>query len=379
MTNYSVSVAAGVLWLSMGVMGVAQAQQTTTAPEPAAASDVHASTMIRQDAPVQYVVKKGDTLWDIAKRFLNNAWQWPQIWYANDQVRNPHLIYPGDVLSLVMVDGHPRLMLGAQPAQSGQSAQPVTENTEKLSPQIIESPLNAAIPTIPIDAIRDFLSAPRVVTREQMHQAPYLLAFLDEHLVAGSGSRAYIKNLTDKRYAGYSVVRMGGPYIDPDNGDLLGYEATPVGDAAVDSYGDPGVVTLTSTSREARVGDRLIAADAHVYKANFYPHAPDKKIDGSILAVFDGVTQIGQYQVVALSRGSRDGLDAGAVLTIVQHGQMTRDPVEGGEVMLPGQPAGTVMVFRTTPRVSFALVMDETRVVHVHDRVVTPSSTTTLQ
>ncbi|HWU68437.1 MAG TPA: LysM peptidoglycan-binding domain-containing protein [Stenotrophobium sp.] len=372
MTNYSVSVAAGVLWLSMGMVGVAQAQ---AAPDTAAA-DVHASAMIRQDAPLQYVVKKGDTLWDIAKRFLNNAWQWPQIWYANGQVRNPHLIYPGDVLSLVMVDGHPRLMLGAQTAPP---AQPATEAEVKLSPQVRESPLNAAIPTIPIDAIRDFLSSPRVVTREQMHEAPYLLTFLDEHLVAGSGSRAYIKNLTDKRYAGYSLVRMGGPYIDPDNGDLLGYEATPVGDAEVDSYGDPGVVTLTATTREARAGDRLIAVDAHVYDANFYPHAPDKKIDGSILAVFDGVTQIGQYQVVALSRGSRDGLDAGAVLTIMQHGQVARDPVAGGEVKLPGQPAGTVMVFRTTPRVSFALVMDETRVVHVFDRVVTPSATTTLQ
>ncbi|MGH8460407.1 MAG: LysM peptidoglycan-binding domain-containing protein [Stenotrophobium sp.] len=374
MTNYSLSVVAGILWLCLAAPAVALAADAVTATPDATTADVHADAMIRSDAPLQYVVKKGDTLWDISKRFLRNAWQWPQIWYANDQVKNPHLIYPGDVLSLVMVNGRPRLMLGNPPAPARAQA----EIEQRLSPQIHESPLGAAIPTIPIDVIRDFLSSPRVVTQEQIDHAPYLLDFVDEHLVAGAGSRAYVKNLRDKRQAQYSLVRIGGPYIDPDSGDVLGYEAIPVGEADVDNYGNPGIVSLVATTREARIGDRLIATDTHVYDANFYPRPPKTKLDARILSVFDGVTQIGQYQVVALNRGSRDGLKPGHVLTIMQSGRVAKDPYTGNDVKLPGQAAGTVMVFRTTPRISYALVMDETRVVHVLDRAVTPSSDTTL-
>ena len=377
MTNYSVSVGAGVLWLSFAALGVAYAQDTAdSAPAATAATDVHSAPMIREDAPLQYVVKKGDTLWDISKRFLRNAWQWPEIWYANGQVKNPHLIYPGDVLSLVMVNGHPRLLLGARPQASLQLPEP----EEKLEPQVRESALDNAIPTIPIDAIRDFLVSPRVVTEKEIKKAPYILDFVEEHLAAGAGDRAYVKNLRDKITARYAVVRMGGPYIDPDSGDVLGYAAIPVGDADVTDYSNPGIVTLTDTVREARSGDRLIPTDTHVYDENFYPHAPKTQVSASIISVYDkrdAVGQIPQYEVVALSRGSRDGLEPGHVLTIMQNSRKTVDPVTGNEVKLPAQPVGTIMVFKTTPRISFGLVMEETHEVHELDRAVTPSSTAT--
>ncbi|MGH8457156.1 MAG: LysM peptidoglycan-binding domain-containing protein, partial [Stenotrophobium sp.] len=262
-------------------------------------------------------------------------------------------------------NGRPRLVRAGEPL-------------ERLSPQVRESALNAAIPAIPIDVIRDFLLSPRVVTPEQIRHAPYILDFVDQHLVAASGNRIYVKNLTAKGMDRYSVVRAGGAYKDPDSGEILGYEATPVGTAEVQEFGNPGTANLIATSREARIGDRLIAAEDQDYEAYFYPRAPKTDVHGSILSVFDGVTQIGQYEVVAISRGSRDGLKPGHVLTIMQAGRSARDPYTGAMVKLPEEQAGTVMVFKTTPRISYALVMDETRAVHVFDHVVTPRPSTAL-
>lgn len=335
------------------------------APAPVARPAPQLSTervALRDDAPLEYVVKKGDTLWGIANRFLRDPWQWPEVWYVNDQVRNPHQIYPGDRLRLVYVDGRPQL---GSDRVSG-------IGVERLSPQVRELPLDGAIPMIPIDAIRNFLRGPRLVTSDELGASPYLLAFDDNHLVGGAGVSVYVQNLEPKKAYTYAVVRRGQVYKDPDNGDLLGYEAVPVGDAEVVEYGQPSTAVLSRTTREALVGDRLLPAEPEAFSENFYPRAPASAIDGRIIAVTDAVSEIGQYQIVALNRGSNHGLEPGHVLDILQANRTAQDPYSVRRVKLPETYAGQLIVFKVTPRVSFGLVMSITRPVHKLDKVEKP-------
>lgn len=339
-------------------------QDFSSVPAPAAAAVAPASQpqrtvaapRIREDAPLRYVVKPGDTLWQIANRYLLDPWQWPEIWTVNNKVRNPHLIYPGDVLKLSVVNG--RMQLGL--------------DVERLLPQVRSLPLEQAIPTIPLDAIRDFLRGPRLVTPEQMKTAPYLLAFVDEHLIGGEGNLIYIKNLPAQETQSWALVRSGQVYRDPDDGSVLGYEAIPIGTSEIVESGQPATGRLSQTYREARVGDRLLPIEADAFQADFYPHAPNGRVNGRIIAAFDGLSQIGQFQIVAINRGSQHGLEPGHVLQILQGGARVADPYANGKVQLPDQPAGQMLVFKTTPRLSYALVMSVTRPVHRLDKVETP-------
>lgn len=312
---------------------------------------------VRDDAPLSYVVKKGDTLWDIAAHYLIEPWQWPEIWYVNNQVANPHLIYPGDVLTLVWRDGRP-VVRREQPS-----------NVEYLSPRIRESSLADAIPTIPLDAIRDFLHAARVVSAEEFRTAPYVLGFADPHVIEGAGAEVYVKNLKDSGDYRYDSVRIGKKYIDPDSGDFLGWEALPVADMEVRREGQPATVLVARSYLETRAGDRLLPPEPEGFNTNFYPRAADRSVTGRIISVLGGVSQIGQYQVVALSRGRNDGLEPGSVLDVFQAGRTARDPYTGRTEVLPDLFAGTLMVFKVDERVSFGLVMRAVREIHLNDRV----------
>lgn len=313
--------------------------------------------------PDRYTVVKGDTLWDIAGRFLREPWLWPEVWQVNPQIRNPHLIYPGDVISLTYEDGRPLLSLvrGTRDV--------------KLSPQVRSTPLDAAIPAIPIDAIRQFLSHPYVVGEGELEQAPYVVAHAGEHIIGGAGNRIYVRAIESEDRQRFDIVRPGGAYKDADTGEILGYEALYIGDASLQSTGDPATLGLVHTQQETREGDRLVPSVADKPLTTFYPKAPDQSIDGSIIGVLGGVTQIGQYQVVVLDRGERDGLMPGDVMAIDSLGETISDdvsPERWDKVKLPNEQAGHLMVFRTFPRVSFALVMDATRAIHVLDRVRNP-------
>lgn len=333
------------------------------APRPAPTPIEPVAPVVREDAPLEYVVKKGDTLWGIANRFMLDPWQWPEVWYVNDQVRNPHKIYPGDRLKLVYVNGRPRLSTDQRVSGVG---------VERLSPQVREQPLDGAIPIIPIDAIRNFLRGPRLVTNDELNAAPYLLAFDDDHLVGGMGVHIYVQNLEPEKAYTYSVVRRGSMYRDPDNGDSLGYEAIPVGDAEVLEYGTPSTAVLSRSVREALVGDRLLPAEPEAFSENFYPRAPAGPIDGRIIAVTDALSQIGQYQIVTLNRGTDHGLEPGHVLDILQANRVAQDPYHIRRVPLPESFAGQLIVFKVTPRVSFGLVMSITEPVHKLDKVEKP-------
>ncbi len=320
---------------------------------------------LRANHPQRYTVVKGDTLWDIADRFLEDPWLWPEIWHVNPDIANPHLIYPGDVIKLVYVDGEPRLTVERGGLR-----------TVKLSPQVRSEPIDQAIPTIPLDIIRPFLERPQVLSREEIDRAPYLVQSADEHMIAGAGDRIYVRGTEgDKGAYRYSVFRPGRTYRHPVTDEVLGYEAIYVADAVVERHGDPATMKLVRSRREARVGDRLLPVLDEELDQHFLPRPPSGEVKGHIIAVVDGVSQIGQYQVVVLGLGEREGMAPGHTLAVYQAGEEIRDTVTSNPsdtVRLPDERAGTVMVFRSFDRVSYALVMDATRAIHVKDLVRTP-------
>lgn len=321
-----------------------------------------ADDFINRDHPARYTVKKGDTLWDIASLFLHDPWRWPDIWYVNPQVHNPHLIYPGDVLELAYVNGKPQLRV-------------VERGPVKLSPSVRSTPWSGAIPTVPIDAIAPFLTRPYVVGPGELDKAPYVVDFADEHILGGAGMRAYVRAIESPEPQKFDVVRPGGPYKDAETGEILGYEALYAGSGLLKRTGDPATVFITDTVSEVLVGDRLLPVTEERSVQDFYPHPPASEVNGAIIDVLNGVSQIGQYQVVVLDRGARDGLAPGVVLRVDQRGETVRDTVAADprtKVTLPDESAGLVMVFRTFDRVSFALVMEAERAMHVLDKVRNP-------
>jgi hypothetical protein len=323
------------------------------AAEPVAVNPAH---------PDRYTVVKGDTLWDIAGRFLRDPWRWPDVWHVNPQIENPHLIYPGDIIEMTYVDGKPQLRL-------------LRGSEVKLSPKVRTTDVDGAIPTIPLDAIYPFLDRSYVVNEGEMDSAPYVVDFADEHLAAGAGQNVYVRSVESKDNTSFDVVRPGDPYRDADTDEILGYEALYIGGAKLLRIGDPATLLLTSTNQEVLTGDRLLVSIKDQPMDAFYPKAPDSQINGSIISVLNGVTQIGQYNVVVLDRGANDGLQPGDVLAIEHKGEVVRDdvtPERGDTVKLPDEKAGHLMVFRSFDRVSFALVLDATRAIHVLDRVRNP-------
>ena len=318
------------------------------------------SAQIRDDAPLRYVVKPGDTLWDIAGYYLRDPWYWPQLWYANPDIANPHLIYPGDVLILTRdADGNFQLRRAG---------------TKVLSPRIRESSLES-IATIPMDAIRPFITGPRLVSAEELADAPYIVSFLDEHLVGGKGTVSYVRGVDTqgKDDGRFSLVRDAGPYKDPDTGEIIGQQAVPVGEIQIIEPGPVAKAQITKSYREALVADRLLPLETEDLVRDFYPHAPERAVEGRIISVYDGVSAIGQYQVVTLSVGRNDGIERGHVLDIFEAGRVVLDPVKGGQVRLPELKSGELLVFKTDERVSFAVIMRAERAVHIDDFVRTPA------
>jgi LysM repeat protein len=317
------------------------------------------SARLADDAPDQYVVQVGDTLWDIAETFLRDPWYWPEIWYVNPQVENPHLIYPGDVLALTYVDGAPRVT-----NQLGSSY--------RLSPEARETPLTEAITSVSYETISAFLSSGVVIARDELDSMPYIVAAQGDHLIAAAGNIVYIRNTGAQPGERLNIVTIGDELVDPETNEMVGYQGIEVGGGTVRRSGDPATFAIETSKREADQGDRLIPAAVEV-PLNFFPKAPSSNIDGQIMAVVGGVTQIGQYQVVVINRGSRDGLGVGDVLSVWQRGIAVKDRVAGGNVRLPDEVAGTVMVFKVYDEIGYGLVMEATQAIHTLDFVRNPT------
>ena len=326
--------------------------------------------------PRTYTVQKGDTLWDIANLFLKDPWFWPEIWHQNPQVANPHLIYPGDVLTLIYVDGMPRIVV-SKPGDKvvvtdTSGALPV----KKLSPSIRSESIDASIDTIPGDAIRQFLSKPRVVTKEEAEAAPYIVGSPDEHLILGEDNEIYIRGELDKERVRYAVLRKGVKLVDPDSKEVLGYEGIYAGEALVHTYGDPAVGKLTFTEREVLRGDRLLPTDKSKIDNLYFPRLPEQDISGKIIHLPDALFGVAKLQVAVINRGSRDGVDTGHLLATYSTGKDFKDMFDPDDkndnIVLPDIRSGLMMIFKTFDHVSYGLILESTRVIHNHDLVRTP-------
>jgi hypothetical protein len=331
--------------------------------------------MLNPNAPKSYTVKRGDTLWGIASTFLRDPWLWPEVWYINPQVANPHLIYPGDQLALAFGrDGKPIIRL-----EQGGAA--------RLDPRLRSSPLDGAIPTIPYSAISAFLSRPTILTDEQIRNAPHVVAFRDEHVVAGTGHEVYITDLKAQPNSRFSIVHVGEALRDPDDNKVVGYQGIYTATALVSQPGDPTKALLIDTAIETVQGDKVLATDLDV-PLNFMLRAPRNDVHGRIISVIDGTQDIGQYQIVVINRGKRHGIDAGHVLAVDTAGKVVRD-VYGKQpgyaryfgsagtsfapkVKLPDERAGTLLIFKSYDRVSYGLIIGANNVIRVQDVVHNP-------
>ena len=355
-------------------------QPVEAAPAPAQ------SIQIKADYPQKYIVKKGDTLWDISTMFLQDPWYWPEIWYRNPQVENPHLIYPGDILTLIYVDGQPQIHVsrGDEVIRTDTKSETTSGlKVVKLTPNIRRQSLDAAIPTIPSDAIRQFLTKPRVISKEEWDNAPYIVGSDDAHLILGSNNKIYIRGELDKERIRYSVFRKGEELINPENNELLGYEIIYAGQARINNYGQPSAGQLISTSREILIGDRLLPTDKSAIDQLYFPKLPEQDVDGQVISLFDAIFGIAKFQVAVINRGDDDGLEIGHLLATYQKGELARDrflskkKLQRGEekkleVQLPDERSGLMMVFKTFHKVSYGLILESTRVIHKYDAVGKP-------
>ena len=257
-------------------------------------------------------MQPGDTLWDISAKFLTDPWYWPEIWHINQQVANPHLIYPGDELALTWVDGRPQVTL----ARGG----PV-----RLSPRVRENPLTDAIHAIPYERIAAFMQRPAVLTKDQVEGAPYVAHARDHRLISSVGNDIYARRLADGAVGNrYSIYHVGDELKDPDDGDLLGYQGQFTGDADLNRAGDPATLRVVDSARETLEGDILLPAAADP-KMDFVPRAPGTQVDGRIMSVIDERTVVADYDVVIINRGTKHGLEPGHVLEVWQAGEEVRD------------------------------------------------------
>jgi hypothetical protein len=367
-----------------------------------------AELALNPDHPETYRVRSGDTLWEIAGRFLREPWRWPEIWDANREIGDPNRIYPGDVLRLYYRDGQPRIGL-AQGLR-----------TVRLSPRVRVTRLEMPVPTIPMGAIRPFITRPYVLGRDQIDAAPYVVSLPDSRVVGGTGDRLFVRSILSGADTRYHIVRPGEALKHPESGEQLGYKVAYVAAATLERAGDPAVLRVESMELETGIGDRVLPAAADEPLQNFFPRPGPSGRQGRIISVLNGVSQIGLHNVVVIDLGEEQGVEPGHVFDVYRGGEIVRDRVQtdnfrsdwrnqrfwseefwygdfrtdrwlrnepnpnepfplhrgasrqSEQYLLPIEQAGTLMVFRTFSRVSFALVMHATRAMHLLDRVRPP-------
>lgn len=370
---------------------------------------------LREDHPREYVVQPGDTLWDIASRFLTRPWQWPAIWQANPQIDNPHLIFPGDVISLVFIGGEPRLM--------------VDDSVRRLSPDIRREAIDGPITTLPRDAIEAFLRQPRILSPEEFEGLPYIIANYEQRVFSSSGDRTYARGMADAQVGQeVMIARLAYQFVDRSEavvGDrgmrrnrmrqgaaqvpaherpsseiwqntfgrleafdypVIGYELYEAARATVIQAGDPAILQVGEGRREIAAGDFVLPIDDFEYEEVFFPRAMETTPDQArVLSLTEAYYGVGHYQIVAINLGTEDGIEPGHMFSAFRPGQtirdnqryprMSRSAFESPErvhVQLPDEYAGQIMVFRPFDRISYALVLDGTNAIRINDRLLHP-------
>jgi len=346
--------------------------------------------LLSTDAPTMYTVVKGDTLWDISGKFLKEPWRWPEIWNMNrDQIKNPHLIYPGDIVKLSFdASGRPALTIASTDAGG----------TSKLSPRIRSQALDQAIPSIPARVIGPFLSAPLVAEEGSLTGAPRIIATEEGRVVVGAGNLVYAVGIKPDQGTRWQIYRPGKALVDPATKEVLGYEAQYLGDARVNRFGEgvttPTTLEIVKSNQEINRGDRLTPAGSAALP-QYSPRAPDKQVKGKIVSLVGGVSETAQYSIVVLNLGARQGMEVGHVLSAQTGGELVstesgdqsrswslksalpaswRTGADGvpSEMRLPLERNGLLVVFRVFDRVSYALVMSSKRPLKLGDIVQTP-------
>ncbi|POA96924.1 peptidoglycan-binding protein [Chromobacterium sinusclupearum] len=320
---------------------------------------------IKPDAPSRYTVAKGDTLWGIAGRYLNSPWQWPRLWRMNrEQVRNPHWIYPGDVLALDYVNGQPRLSLASD-----------TPREVKLSPQARVEELDQAIASIPAEAIEPFMVRPLIVNPEQFALGPKLVAGPDERLSLSPGDRVYASGVNET--GSWQAYRLGKTLVDPDSQQALGVEAVYGGDLVVDKLrADIQTLRIRSVAGEVLVGDRLVRAPKESF-VNYVPHPAEDGMHGKIISSYQGVDGAAQYSTVAVNLGSAAGVEPGMVFGIFKKGGAIEIADAAGkkrQAQLPTEQAGKLFIYRVFDKVSYGLVLDSAGAIYVGDGIAPPDA-----
>ena len=363
--------------------------------------------LLNKNHPERHVVVKGDTLWGISSKFLKDPWQWPKVWRMNrSQIKNPHLIYPGDVVVLDNSSGRPQLRL--------------LHETVTLEPGIREEPLEKeAIQTIAPNVITPFLSQPLLIEAGKLDNAPRIIAAQDNRVILSPGTRVYVDNIKQGDGTHYNIYRPGNALKDPETADVLGTEAIYLGDVDIARFGAPATGDIVRAKEEIFTKDRLVVSP-DVFKSSFVPHAPEAQIKGRIIRIYGGVAEGGPNTVVSINRGKKDGLEEGHVLAISRFGRVITDPefkapktntvvaeekklselnfdvytgpdgkkvvnfekdkplpkgkiiLAPGQIKLPDERVGLMMVFRTFDKVSYALIMNTTDAVYSDDSVQTP-------
>lgn len=319
--------------------------------------------LLNDTHPDRYVVVKGDTLWDIAAKFLKDPWQWPKVWQLNNRlIKNPHRIYPGNVVLLDLSSGSPQLKLAL-------------ENLT-LEPSIQEQPLDtAAIPSLNLQAIQPFLNRALVIENGTALPASRILAAQDERVILSPGTRIYVDNIKAEDGANWQVYRDSENLIDPDTQAVLGTEARYLGEALIKQYGEPATAEISTAIEEVFIGDRLLVSQPEEVLTNFVPHAPDSAISGRIISIYSGVQEAGPLSIVAINRGAHAGLELGHVLAIHRAGQSVNNPradTAANRIQLPDERIGLVMVFRVFEGVSYGLIMQAKQPINKLDSVLSP-------
>ena len=360
---------------------------------------------LQKNHPDRYVVVKGDTLWGISARFLKDPWQWPKVWKMNRaEIKNPHRIYPGDVVALDYSSGTPQLRL--------------MHETVTLQPGVVEEPLaKEAIQTIAPSVIGPFLSQPLLIENGQLDSAPRIVSAQENRLVLSPGTRVYVNNIKDGSSTHWNVYRPGEQLTDPDTKEVLGTEAIYLGDVNIARFGAPATGDIVRAKEEIFTKDRLVVS-ADEFKSSFVPHAPETQINGRIMRIYGGVAEAGPNTVVSINRGKKDGLEEGHVLAINRYGRVIKDPeykatdsnkvvpeqknlkelnldvytgpdgkkvvnlakdpvrakpaLAPNELKLPDERVGLLMIFRTFDRISYGLIMSSSDAISALDSVQTP-------
>lgn len=311
------------------------------------------------NAPDQHVVVRGDTLWGISGKFLQNPWCWPQVWGMNkDEIKNPHWIYPKQIVYFDRVAG--RLRLGS----------PIGSEHVKLAPQVryAGSTDENAISAIPTNLIEPYLSQPLIIEKDEFANAPRIVASSSDRVYLGKGDKAYVRGDL-KGGSSFQVFRPGTALKDPETRDIIGYEAVFLGTVKLEATAKTadGVdsFVVVNSKEEMGVGDRLVPIPPTPI-INYVPHRPSQDVKARIVSIYGGVNSAGQYQIVSINKGTNVGLDIGTVLELARFGKLVQDKTDNKKMIrLPDETYGQLFIFRTFKNISYGLIMQVTNTVEV--------------